>query len=351
MALIHFEAFNKYASGSTGWTDFTNDNADYTIGGTGPTIATSSGRSGSERVVDWGTVNGRDVTVPFSSISSDTTIIMSMRFRFNATNNAANFSELFGCFTTNTGALSNFAVRITKTGLIQIVNSSGITVDTVVAPIAMYQWHVIEVKCDMNNTGSITVRLDGADVYTGSADFLRSAAGPRGFARFNDGNTYIDVEWIMVQDTTGSYMNDFVNDLDVVHMIADADGSTAAWTASAGPANYQDVDDALGAYDDDTTYISSSTVNQDNYVSAGTVGSLSGEDVLFTLHTALARNDGSNNIAVLVDSGGTVSAGADKTLTTSYAWARKVDLVDPNTSSPWASAAAIDAAEWGVRCR
>lgn len=350
MALIHFEAFNKYASGTTGWADLTSDNPDYTIGGTGPSITASSGRSGSEKVWSPGIINGRDITMPFSSITSDTVTIMSMRFRWNDTTNSTQLAELFGNFTTNTGALRNFAVRLAKTGLLQIVNALGQTVATVLIPIAMLEWHVLEVKCDMQNSGSIIVRLDGVNVYSGSADFLYSASGPRGFARFNDGGTYMDIEWIMVQDTTGSYMNDFVNDLDVVNMIPDADGATAAWTASTGPSNYQDVDDALGAYDDDTTYISSSTTDQDNYVSAGAVGSLTGEDVLFIQSMALARNDGSNNIAMLVNSG-SVSAGADKTLTTAYQWVRKIDTVDPNTSLPWASAAAIDAAEWGVRCR
>lgn len=351
MALLFFETFNKYATGATGWTDLTNDNPDYTMGGaSGPVVTGSQGRNG-EQVLSYGVVAGRDITVPFASVASGNTVIMSALVRIGSTGGLSQTRmQLFGGYTTAGGVTQNFRVSVTRTGQLVVDDPSGTQVAFSDAVMAADHWHVVEVKCLMENAGTIEVRVDGATVINYSGDFL-TGTGPRGYVRLFDGLDTCDVQWFAVMDASGSYMNNFLGDLAISEVVPDADGATAAaWTASAG-SNYQCVDDALGAYNDDTDYISSSTTNQDNYVSMNGVTLTGLNTVKFAYHTALARNDGSGSIALLTENNATVSASADKTLTTSYAWKRKVDYLDPNTAAVWADAAAIDAAEWGVRYR
>lgn len=351
MALLYFETFNKYATGATGWTDLTNDNPDYTVGGAGPTITASQGRNG-ENVASYGVVAGRDITAPYASVATGNTVIMAALIRISSAGEFNQLSmELFAGYTTAGGATRNFSVSITRTGQIVITDAGLSPVAFSHAVLVSDQWHVVEIKCLMENAGTIEVRVDGATVISHSGDFLAGATGPRDYIRFFDGITSCDVQWMLAMDTSGSYMNDFIGDLAISEVVPDADGATAAaWTASAG-SNYQCVDDALGAYNDDTDYISSSTVNQDNYVSMTGVTLTGLNTVKFTFHTALVRNNGSGSIALLTENNAAVNASADKTLTTSYAWKRKVDYLDPNTAAVWANAAAIDAAEWGVRYR
>lgn len=352
MALLYFEQFNKYASGATGWTDLTNDNPDYTIGGTNPTIVASEGRFGG-KVAQWTTVTSRDITVPFAAGAAATNIcIVSMCVRLdNGTFTVGQFVELVSCNTTAGGGLRNFRLDVNRGGQLRIIDALGAIVATSGdTTLVIDEWHVVEVKCNMENSGSAVVMVDGAEVINVSGDFLYTAAGPRDYIRLMDGVTYTSLDWFAVMDSSGSYMNDFIGDMKIEDAVPDADGATANWTASAG-SNYQCVDDALGAYNDDTDYISSSTTDQDNYVSMGALSGTGASSFLFAFHTALARNDGSGSIALLTNSSATVSASADKTLSTSYAWKRKADLVDPNTSSPWASVGALNSAEWGVRYR
>lgn len=352
MAVIFSENYAKYPTGA--FTSVTADNPEYICPSTSNlTITAAYSRDGSYNglAVDF---QGRDVTVPFTASgggATGPTAIVSFGYKWHLGSNIGAM-EILSFPTTGTGTAYHGTVEVWAGGL-RVKNANGTIVASAHGPwFCSEVYHLVEVKINCSNTGSLIVRIDGAEVINVSSDFLNGAsASPPEYVRFHDGMRYYVTDHFLVLDTTGSVMNNFPGDYRFEYKVADADGATAAWTNVGGGSNYQNVDDALTAYDDDTTYITSSTVNQDNYISAGAFSLTNLNAVLFVHHEALARNDGSGSIALLTNSGGTVSATADKTLSTAYKWVHKFDAVDPNTSAAWASAAAINSAEWGVRYR
>lgn len=351
MALLYYEAFAKYKDGSTGWTEFCSDNPDYTNGGnTLASMSASNGRFG-DACLRYGAVAGRDISLPFRDGAATGTVVnMGALVKRTSTSSVVAMQELF-CVTTGV-ALNLKSVRLNiHVGAMELVNALGTIVARASGPwLENGHWSLIEMQVDCVNSGTATVYVDGAQVISVSGiDFLYATATVPNAVRFFDGITNTDVDYFYVNDSSGSApFNGLLGDVRVETVIPDADGATANWTASAG-SNFQCVDDALGAYNDDTDYISSSTTNQDNYVSMATLSAAS--NILFSLHTALARNDGSGSIQLRTDSGGTVVATADLTLSTSYAWKRKFDFVDPNTAAAWASVTPLNSAVWGVRYR
>lgn len=352
MALLFFESFAKYKTGSTGWTEFCSDNPDYTNGGTSLVSMQSAGGRFGDTCLAYSSTSSRDISLPFrDGAASGTVVIMGALVKHTAAPTIQQAKELF-CVTT--GLATNIkSVRLNVyPGYIELMDSTGAIVGTAFGPfLQIDQWSLVELKVDCVNSGTATVRVNGATVISVSTtDFLNVSATVPNVVRLFDGVTFMYCDYFYVSDDSGSApFNNLLGDMRIETVVPDADGTTANWTASAG-SNYQCVDDALGSYNDDTDYISSSTTDQDNYVSMGTLSAASG-DILFSLHTALARNDGSGSIAVLTDSNGTIVATGDLTLTTAYAWKRKFDFVDPDTSSAWASVTPLNAAEWGVRFR
>lgn len=352
MALLFFENFAKYKDGATGWTEFCSDNPDYTNGGTTSTsMAVSSGRF-SDTCLSYGALSSRDISLPFRDGAATGTVVnMGALVKRTSRPTSGAMQELF-CVTTGV-SLNLRSVRLNiHVGAMELVNALGTIVARANGPwLEVGHWSLIEMQVDCVNSGTATVYVDGAQVISVSGiDFLYTTATVPNAVRFFDGITNTDVDYFYVTDSSGSApFNGRLGDLRVETVIPDADGATANWTASAG-SNFQCVDDTLGAYNDDTDYISSSTTDQDNYVSMGTLSAASGT-ILFSLHTALARNAGSGSIQLRTLSSATVAATADLTLTTSYAWKRKFDFVDPNTAAAWASVTPLNAAEWGVRYR
>jgi hypothetical protein len=111
------------------------------------------------------------------------------------------------------------------------------------------------------------------------------------------------------------------------------------------------VDDALGAYDDDTTYISETTNNEEATFSFGAFSLTNMSSIKGVWVSALGRTDGTDSLGIIAvsPSGGTKTAIGSVALSAAYQWKGGSFPVDPNTSSAWASASAINSADFGVR--
>lgn len=341
MALIAFDKFDKYASGATGWTDLASDNG-YTTSASGPNIDAGIGRFGDAALNIDSTAY---YAIPWSAKTSSTTVIVGMSF-IHSSPTVSTAKTLLSASATATGSGLHFEIAWIG-GQLFVYNATGGIVGSAMCPINV--WHTLEVKCTMANSGSITVRLDGIDVCTAvSGDFLHTTTA-LGFIQILRGAlspTYVD--WVYLCDSTGSTLNDFLGDFRVESVIPDADGGTAAWTPLSG-ANYTNIDDALQSYDDDTSYISSSTVNQDNLASHVAV-TLSGlNSVKFVDLTALTRDDGTNDVALLMVNGANTLVSGTFTTGTAYNWRTFASTTAPDTTA-W-SVSNINASEFGVRCK
>lgn len=348
MAILYAEKFSKYASVA----DFISDN---------PTILTTSVAANGSLVAGGGrhgdavfqlALGSARFEYPFAALTASTTIIVAASFNAAAAGITTAQNTIFQMI--DAAGQLHWEVGITNTYQLYVVNANSSTLAYSSFNIGRSNWVWLEVKCDMNNSGNIQVRLNGVEVFNINSDFRNATSDPLTGLRVHGaapspGFWYDEV---IICDDTGSTFNDFFGEMRLEYAVVDADGAVAAWTPSAG-ANYQCIDDPLGAYDKTAeTYISSATTDQDNYASHATaIVYPTPDQVKFTSLHALLRDDGSNTFRLQVDSAGTIARdAADRDPPSAYAWFATYWPTNPATGLAW-DLAAIDAAEFGIRCR
>lgn len=125
-------------------------------------------------------------------------------------------------------------------------------------------WNYVEIKVKVHNTSGIfDCKINGISDFTFSGNTRDSAASEFANITFtgttNTGNTvstYVDD--LYVCNSTGSVNNTYLGEMRA-EIITPTSDSSVAWTHNTGTSNWSAVDDAIGAPDDDTTYVSSST--------------------------------------------------------------------------------------------
>lgn len=210
-------------------------------------------------------------------------------------------------------------------------------------PVAPFAWTYVEAKIYFNgSSGTIDYWIDGtaAGSYT-SRDTLNQGTSCDEIRMGND-DAYS--EWATDFRISDIYVDDATRHgpMDVWYQAADAAGSAANFTPSAG-SNYQNVDE-IGP-DGDTTYNSStatSTLDQIAHSDTLAVAPL----VIQPMVNARYIPTGSANIKVGLLSSTTHDQASAEGLGDTYnGYKGSFYFNDPNTTSPWASAAAADAAE------
>lgn len=355
MALLLAEPFSHYLSGTnTQEPDAVNDNspAGTTVwaADNGQTNNTQ-GRFGAQ-VMSYNTGGRRLFMRPPAAPS--TTVFMGAAIKLDTNGGTYTSGEVFGVLNS---ALSGYHwhLQMAASGNLYVfaAPSASVPIAVIPCPFSPNVWHWIEAKSLIDNSaGTIEIRVDGVTVYSGTG-LDTQTGGTTVIGAFGIGGVANNLYWedFIAFDNTGATFNDWIGDLRYEIQIPDADGATANWTPSAST-NVSCIDDPLGVHDSDTTYISSSTTDQDNYASHAAVSATGNLAILFVELMALARSDTTGDkIAMLVDSGGTVNAGVDQDLVSgAYRWRKKFWETDPNTSSAW-TVSNINAAEFGVRKR
>lgn len=132
-------------------------------------------------------------------------------------------------------------------------------------------FYYLEVKALIANTsGVFEVRIDGVvdATYTGDTQNAANnsvlAVTLGGYAANNSGVAgYYDDFYVL--NSVGSANNSYLGEQRCEIMTPTAD-SAVAWTRNTGASNFSAVDDAIGAPDDDVTYVSSLTsLQKDEY--------------------------------------------------------------------------------------
>ncbi|HEU4563603.1 MAG TPA: hypothetical protein VFS05_03100 [Gemmatimonadaceae bacterium] len=140
-----------------------------------------------------------------------------------------------------------------------------------------------------------------------------------------------------------------VGDLAIVSKLPTGAGSLTQWTpGGSAPAatNWEGVDDA--APDDAVTLNSTTGVGNADLFAMADLSAGTPAAVMVKLRHA--KDDaGASAIAALIKSGGTTAQGADLTPTTSWQSSLTNMPNDPATGAPWASIAALNAAEVGYK--
>lgn len=357
MALIWVESMDKYSASVDN--DFFNDNFNWSGNTVSPgDMEAANGRFGGQDYRCQSRLSTAQVRIPLAAMSG-TTLVFAAAVRFGATETASDGVQGFlDCYTAATAGSQHFSLAFTPAGSFVMFPASGSAFYS--DPNVVYHrvWHWLELKVSLLDAGSFELRIDGVNVLSGSGDF-RDGTGNTStldsvrLSGADDAGNDDSLLWgdIVILDGSGSApYNDFLGDLRIENSVPNGDGATAAWTPLSG-SNFQNIDEAISAYDDDTTYISSATVDQINLATHVDHVLTNVNSVKFAQLSALARNDGATNLRLRAVSNAVASESADITLVNgTYKWCNHIMTQDPNTAAAW-TLAGINAAEWGVKAR
>lgn len=249
------------------------------------------------------------------------------------------------------GSTALFYLENNSSGDLKAFNQAGVQVgSTASGALSDATWHWIEIKVVLgtnNTTGSITVKVDDITKITATSIDTYSS-GTLAFIQWLGSGGGWRMDDVIIMDGTGSYMNDFLGETKIETIIPNADGSTVAWTASAG-ADYTCVDDALGVANDDTDYIESSTSSQKSEFGLSNLSNNPTAIHGVQVRARAKKTDaGARSFRTYIDSNGSVENGTTMGLTTNYAWRRNgVHYRNPDGTVAW-DRASVNALVAGV---
>jgi hypothetical protein len=277
MALLHFDGFDGYDAAA----DLTNFGGWHTASDItfSATVRTGSGKS-----ILLGATNGALRGV-FAAAQTGKTLYCGFAFNFTSVGGGAGTSaSLFTLFETIAATNPQLSVKIDKdTSKLQIVRGSTVLA-TGTTVLSVGTWRYVEIMMLIHaSAGACEVKLDGISEVSVSAVNTSNAATTAvpyfGWGFSTTGYAvagYYDDMYILNAD--GAANNTYLGEQRCQIMTPTSD-STVAWTRNTGASNFSAVDDTIGAPDDDTTYVSSSTSTQkDEYGLSDitTVGAVAG---------------------------------------------------------------------------
>ena len=289
--------------------------------------------------------------------TSDSTIIFTAAIkRISGTNSGVLFQVMHGgtgglqIYLSSNGSISGRASPSAPFAPVTFTTPGGL--------MASNAFHHLQMKILLSNTvGRVQIRVDGSltDNYDSGAvlnttDNGVTYTGVRiGGMGFTSGNL-IYYDDLVIMDSLGTTCKDFLGDIRVEALEPTAAGNKQQWTLGAGSSNYSAVDDGATP-DDDTTYITSSTVNQiDTNITEDSALPTSG-----IVHAVgmklLAKKDqpGNRTIAPVTRISGTDYVNSDLTVNQdSYTYRPEAWEVSPATAVAW-TITELNGAEFGVK--
>jgi hypothetical protein len=213
--------------------------------------------------------------------------------------------------------------------------------------------YYIELKATINNTtGTYEVRINGVTEFSGTGANTRNSAnnsadGIDFGADTNVGNSNFDYEDLVWMNNAGSTNNDFMGDVRVFCSKPSADGASSQWTPNSGGTHFNRVNEATP--DDDTTYLSSPTVNnKDSWAMDDLPGSASLVKAVQMVPYVKKSDAGVRVAAPLLRISGTDYVQPDMTLSTSYQYLPKIVELSPATGVAF-TVAEVNAMEVGIK--
>ncbi len=211
------------------------------------------------------------------------------------------------------------------------------------------QWHYIEVKAVISNTGSYEIKLDGVTIMSDAGPVDTQGTANSYITRIDTNqNSTTDQQYddIYFLDLTGLTNNDFLGDVQIQTLYPDADGNRNDMTPLSGLTNYEMVDEGQTP-DDDTTYNSGGVVGNDELYSHD---ALTGTfDTVYAVQVRnLVRKEeaGYRTGATLVRSNTDELEGTPHPVATDYRYYDHIYEVDPQGGGAWTEAR-VNAAEFG----
>lgn len=342
MALLFEDGFDNYSA----------LNQKYTVNGS-PTLDTTGGRflGGAFKI----TSNNQYIR---SAVTAGDVFILNIAFK--ATTLPTNAARPFDLIQFHDSGNGQVSLRLYDTGVVKLerltgsgfLNASGTVLATSSgAALVVDNWYSFEIKLTIANSGSATVKQDGATIITFSGDTQATGNALAdtilfGLAQDTGGGTGL---WddIIIMDDSGAAMNDFIGDKRIYTLFPTAEGNYSAWTPSTGTDNSALVDETPP--DDDTTYVLSNNVgDKDTYALQDIPSGVTGIEAVVVNIRARKDDAGTRTLKAKIRSAGIDEDGANFNLSSGYANYRTVFYTDPGGSpvDAW-TAVAVNALEAG----
>jgi hypothetical protein len=213
--------------------------------------------------------------------------------------------------------------------------------------------HEVEIEItEFNSSGTVTVYLDGVPIGPLTGVQPRNISGT--ILALNDGATIHSVgigggfqggltstpivcDSFYAMDTTGAYCNAPVGPAISVPMFPNGVGQESAWTPVGATPGWNCIHEVPP--DGDTTYISSSTVNQEEACTLSAASGISGVyGVCVISDQRQDTSGGGRTVELGIGNGTTRSYGTAWGLGTTYVMNTTAFSSNPFTSAPWALA-------------
>jgi len=220
-----------------------------------------------------------------------------------------------------------------------------------------FLWNYFEIRVlsgTNNSNGELELRMNGKTIIDATGVDTFQSTVSRGTANIVvGGSDHFDpiFDDIYVLDTTGSVNNDFLGDIKVEALFPDGAGNTTNFSVTGAASNFTAVSD--NPVDDDTSYISSSTVSNKDTYTYDDVSLITSNVKGLVIHT-LGKKDGAGDrvIKPVIRSGTTDYDQAEIYLpygeTDEYAFDSQPIDVDPDTAIAW-TVSGVNSAEFGVK--
>ena len=238
---------------------------------------------------------------------------------------------------------SNLEVRRGATGTLLATSTNAFSTGT---------WYYIEFKTFISSTvGTIEVRVDGTSVdwvppLTSLDTKVSSGAGVSTLSLVGQ-QTRWNFDDLIIFDTTGSRLNDFLGDCTIETLYPDAPGLDTDFTPLAGT-NWEAVDDVIP--DGDTTYVEGSVIgNTDRHSHGNIVGSPDTIHAVAVNAHCKKTNAGVRTIRLVAEDGTTEGESADKTpVFGTYGWLQGIFADHPTGAAVWTESE-VNTVEFGFK--
>lgn len=260
MALIYFEGWNHYTDVDEFFDESPWDR--WETGDAGHTIETTNPRVTGNPYYFCSNVGGGNDHVRISlgaDYGDGDTIVVGCAIYIRSV-----IDTQYELFAALNGVTRIFTLEVSPAGELELYNGNGVTLMCASATglISNNTWYYVEWKYLLSATvGTAEIQLNGSSVA--SATGLNTLTSAHQFWSL-DAEDAIDMQFddFYVLDGTGAApWNDFLGDVTVETLIPNADGTTNDFSRSSGANNFEMVDEALRAPDDDTTYIFDTAAN------------------------------------------------------------------------------------------
>jgi hypothetical protein len=263
------------------------------------------------------------------------------------------------CLWDSAAGAAQVSLRLETSGLLTVRRGAfgGALLGTTAAAVPTGAWTYVELKVFISGTvGTVDVQMNGVSVLSLTGQNTKNTANstadtvclnadiPNGGT--GDGvNATVRFDDLYVCDGDGTVNNTFLGDVTVQCVFPTGAGATTGWAHTGAATNWQAVSETPA--DDDTSYVSASSVGAVDTYAHGAVGAGTVFGVQLCLE-ARKTDTGARVIQGVVRSGGADSPGTMLPLSTSYGILTDIRETDPSTGLAWTTSG-INAAEIGEK--